>query len=167
MKPTLALDFTVDKSTSTITVKKEFAAKRQLVWDCHTKAEYLNQWFAPKPYTTVTKSMDFREGGHWHYAMVAPDGGKHWARMDYKKINPIDGYALQDSFCDENGVVNKDLPGGQWKTKFTDLGDHTMVQTDVTFVSLEALETVIQMGMKEGLIMTLESLDELIAKLTK
>jgi uncharacterized protein YndB with AHSA1/START domain len=167
MNTTLAFDFIVDKETSTITVKKEFAAKRQLVWDCHTKAEYLDQWFAPKPYKTNTKSMDLRDAGHWLAAMVAPDGSKHWFRWDFKKIKPIDGYSLTDSFCDEAGTINPQLPGSTWNVKFNDLGDHTMVQTDVKFASLEALETSIKMGMKKGLTMTIGNLDELLAKLTK
>jgi len=27
--------------------------------------------------TLKTKSMDFREGGHWHYAMVEPNGTEY------------------------------------------------------------------------------------------
>jgi uncharacterized protein YndB with AHSA1/START domain len=65
MKNTMQFDFIVDKEKNTLTVKREFAANRQLVWDCHTKSELLDQWFAPKPLTTKTKSMAFRDGGHW------------------------------------------------------------------------------------------------------
>jgi uncharacterized protein YndB with AHSA1/START domain len=168
MKTTLQFDFIVDKDKNTITVKKEFAANRQLVWDCHTKSNLLDQWFAPKPFTAKTKSMDFREGGHWLYAMVDPEGKEFLARMDYQKINPISSYTLLDSFCDDKGNVNPDLPRANWSTTFTaKSGDSTLVETVVTYKSLAELETVIQMGMKEGLIMCLEGLDELIAELTK
>ena len=74
MKQTLHFDFLVDKKKNTITVRREFAANRQLVWDCYTKSELLDQWFAPKPFTTKTKSMEFNDGGHWIYAMIDPDG---------------------------------------------------------------------------------------------
>ena len=47
MNAKLQFDFLVDKEKSRITVKKAFAAKRQLVWDCHTKPELLDRWFAP------------------------------------------------------------------------------------------------------------------------
>ena len=167
MKGTLQFDFLVDKEKNTITVKREFAANRQLVWDCHTKSELLNQWFAPKPFTTKTKSMDFRDGGSWIYAMIDPDGKEYWARVDYKKINPIENYTILDAFADENGNVNTSLPQAEWFATFTDLGDTTLVQTIVTYKSLAELETVINMGMKDGLTMTLESLDDLLSKLTK
>lgn len=58
----LQFDFLVDQEKSTITIKREFAGKRQLVWDCHTKSELLDRWFAPKPLTTKTKVHGFPRG---------------------------------------------------------------------------------------------------------
>jgi uncharacterized protein YndB with AHSA1/START domain len=167
MKNTMQFDFLVDKEKNTITVKREFAANRQLVWDCHTKAELLNQWFAPKPFTTKTKSMDFRKGGHWTYAMVDPDGKEYWGHTEYTSVNPIDGYTTIDAFADEKGNVNPDLPRATWVVSFKDHGKNTLVQTIVTYPTLADLETVMNMGMKEGLTATLESLDELLLKLNK
>ncbi|MEQ9209596.1 MAG: SRPBCC domain-containing protein, partial [Pseudomonadales bacterium] len=77
MKNNLLFDFIVDKKKNTLTIKREFAGNRQLVWDCYTKSELLDQWFAPRPLSTKTKSMDFSEGGHWHYAMVESDGKEY------------------------------------------------------------------------------------------
>ena len=167
MKANLQFDFLANKENNTLTIKREFAADRQMVWDCYTKSELLNQWFAPKPFTTKTKSMDFKEGGHWHYAMVDPQGPEYWGRMDYTKIQPIDFYTGLDSFCDESGIPNPDLPRANWEVTFTEMGEHAMVQTVVTYNSLADLETVIQMGMEEGLKSTLECLDELLLKLKK
>ena len=167
MKNTLQFDFIVDKEKKTFTVKKEFAASRQLVWDCHTKSELLDRWFAPQPFTTKTKSMDFREGGHWLYAMVEPEGKEYWGRMDYLKINPIKSYTGLDAFCDEKGEVNPELPRASWDVTFQDLAENSLVQTVVTYNSLADLETVIQMGMKEGLTSTLERLDDLLLTLNK
>ena len=167
MKNTLQFDFIVDKHKNTLTVKREFAAKRQLVWDCHTKSELLDRWFAPKPFSTKTKSMQFREGGHWIYAMVDPEGKEYWGRTEYTKINPIDGYKTLDAFANEKGEVNPDLPRAKWDVTFVDKGENTLVQTVVTYDSLEALETVINMGMKEGLTSTLERLDDLLLTLNK
>jgi uncharacterized protein YndB with AHSA1/START domain len=73
MSNKLQFDFVVDKDNNTMTIRREFNAGRQRVWDCHTKSELLDRWFAPKPLTTKTKSMDFRAGGHWHYAMIDPN----------------------------------------------------------------------------------------------
>jgi len=168
MKNNLLFDFIADKEKNTLTIKREFAAGRQLVWDCHTKAELLNQWFAPKPLTTKTKHMDFREGGYWAYAMIDPQGPEYWARTDYTKITPIDGYEALDAFTDEHGTINTDLPRAEWVVTFTPVGsDKTLVQTVVTYKSLEALETVLSMGMEEGMKSTLDRLGDLLLILNK
>lgn len=167
MKNVMQFDFHVDKEKNTITVKREFAANRQLVWDCHTKSELLNQWFAPKPFTTKTKSMDFREGGHWIYAMVDPGGQEYWGRTDYMKINPINNYTALDGFCNDKGELNPELPRANWTVTFNDLAENTLVQTVVAYNSLADLETVINMGMKEGLTSTMERLDDLLLILNK
>lgn len=165
MKMNLQFDFLVDKEQNTITVKREFVANRQLVWDCHTKSELLDKWFAPRPFTTKTKSMDFREGGHWHYAMIDPEGTEYWGWTDYSKIQPIEYYKTMDGFSDSEGNINTDLPRAKWHVQFLDKGEHTLVETTVTYEALADLETVINMGMKEGLTSTLERLDELLLKI--
>jgi len=164
MKPDLQFEFLVDKENNTVTVKREFNAGRQLVWDCHTKSELLDRWFAPKPLTTETKSMEFREGGHWHFAMIDPEGNKYWSLQEYRSINPIDSYSAYDGFSDESGAPNMDMPRSTWDATFTDAQvGRTMVTTVVAYDSLADLETVLQMGMQAGLTSTLERLDELLA----
>jgi uncharacterized protein YndB with AHSA1/START domain len=167
MKNSLQFDFLADKEKNTLTIRREFLANRQLVWDCYTKIELLNQWFAPAPLTTKTKSLDFREGGHWHYAMVEPNGTEYWGWTGYIKIKLADYYTALDAFCNADGEINKDLPEANWLVKFLDKGENALVETIVTYKSLADLETVIQMGMKEGMASTLEKLDQLLVKLNK
>lgn len=167
MKTDLLFDFLVDKEKNTITINREFMAGRPLVWDCYTKSEILDQWFAPTPLTTKTKSMDFREGGHWHYAMAEPNGTEYWGLTKYITIRPIDYYTALDAFSDQNGNINPDLPRAQWQVTFTDKGQNAMLKTVVTYNSLEDLEAVIHMRMKDGLTSTLERLDVLLNKLNR
>ena len=165
MAPDLRFEFVADKSRHTITVTREFNAQRRLVWDCYTKSELLDQWFAPKPLTTKTKHMDFREGGYWHFAMITPDEQVFWNRLDYKTINPIDGYTARDGFCDEAGTVNPDLPGSDQEVSFVEQGARTVVTTIVQYASAESLQAAIDMGLKDGIASTLARLDELLPTL--
>lgn len=167
MSKAILFDFIADKEKNTITVKREFAAERQLVWDCHTKSELLDQWFAPKPFTTKTKKMEFREGGCWHYAMVDPNGTEYWGLTDYLSIKPIDQYTALDAFSDAEGAINPDLPRATWVVDFEDYNENSLVTTVVTYQSLADLETVLNMGMQEGLTSTLERLDDLLTILKK
>ncbi|PKF74258.1 SRPBCC domain-containing protein [Chryseobacterium sp. PMSZPI] len=162
MKHQLQFDFLADKEKNTLTIRREFSANRKMVWDCYTKSELLDRWFAPKPLTTKTKSMEFREGGHWHYAMIEPNGTEYWSMVEYLTINPIDSYTSLDAFCNEKGEINNNLPRAEWEVSFSDKNENTLVETIVTYKSLSDLETIIQMGMEQGMIATLEKLDELL-----
>ena len=163
MSDNLEFDFSVNKENKTIIVKREFAAELFLVWDAYTKSEILDQWWAPKPWKARTKTMDFREGGHWLYAMVGPEGEEHWALADYKNIQFQKKYTGFDAFADAEGNVNKDLPQSKWEVTFADKGQVTLVEFYISYDDLAQLEATIQMGFKEGLAIAMEGLDELFA----
>lgn len=160
MRSNLLFDFTVNKENSTVNVKREFDANLELVWDAWTKPEILDQWWAPKPYRTVTKSMDFREGGMWLYYMISPQNEKHWCRNDYQKITHHKNFSGLDAFCDENGKVNTDMPRTLWTNTFVENAGTTTVNVVAKYESLADLEKIIAMGFKEGFTMALENLDQ-------
>jgi len=162
MTPDLRFDYVADKTRGTLTISREFNAGRQLVWDCHTKPDLLDQWFAPKGLTTRTKHMDFRDGGYWHYAMITPDGQHFWNRLDYLTIDPIDSYEAMDGFCDEAGTVNPDMPRSKLNVAFSDESGRTLVTTIVQYASPDDLQKAIDMGLEAGMASTMERLDELL-----
>lgn len=167
MKQNLSYDFSVDKKNNTITIEREFAADQQLVWDAFTKREILDQWWAPKPWKTKTKSMDFRSGGNWLYAMVGPQGEEHWSFLNYTTVEPIKRYSGKDGFSDSDGKINTAMPQSKWDVTFTAQGDHTIVHFTISYTDLAQLEATIQMGFKEGITMTLDALAELLPALKK
>lgn len=162
MKSNLKFDFTVNKENNTVNVKREFAANLELVWEAWTNPEILDQWWAPKPYRTVTKSMDFREGGMWLYAMVSPQDEKHWCKNDYLKIEHQKSFSGLDAFCDENGTINTDMPRTLWISTFAENEGTTTVSIVAKYESLADLEKITAMGFKEGFTMALENLDQYI-----
>ncbi len=163
----LAFDFLVNKENNTILVKREFAAPLPLVWDAYTKPEILDLWWAPKPWKTETKTMEFKEGGYWHYAMVGPDGEEHWCWADFIKISPQKNYSGLDAFADAEGNVNTEMPQSKWEVSFADKGEKTLVNFHISYPDLAQLETTIKMGFKEGLTMAMEGLDEVLVSLKK
>lgn len=164
MTNNLLFEFIVDKATNTINIKREFAGNRALVWDCYTKSEILDQWWMPHPWKSRTKSMDFREGGRWHYAAVGPNGEEHWSITTYVKIIPKKMFLANDAFGDANGNINAEMPQSKWTMNFSDMGKNTLVHGVMQFPDLAQLEQTIAMGFKEGLTMAMENLDALLAK---
>src|SRR6185437_14080376 len=157
------MDFIVDKQTKTVSITKEFAAELSLVWDAYTQAELLDQWWAPKPMTSRTKAMDFEVGGRRFYAMVSPDGDERWAVQKYTSITPKTNFKLFNAFADE--YENPELPGSEWDLNFSEQDGTTKVSVSIYNESLERLERMIEMGFKEGTMMQLENLEELLKSL--
>ena len=164
MNQSMPFEFTINKANNTVNVKRSFAANLDRVWDAWTNPEILDQWWAPKPYKTVTKSMDFRVGGTWLYAMVSPEGQEHWCKNDYKHIEPKTTYTGLDAFCDEHGTINTDMPRTAWTNVFSAGEGYTQVTITAVYASLADLEKVIALGFKEGFTMAMGNLDAYLAE---
>ncbi|QJD80348.1 SRPBCC family protein [Spirosoma rhododendri] len=158
-------DFTVDKATKTVTFSREFDADLSLVWDAYTKPEILDQWWAPRPWTSRTKFMNFEVGGRRFYAMVSPDGQEFWSIQDYMAISPKTNFKLLNAFADKD--ENPELPGSEWDLTFSEQNGKTTVRVSIYNESLERLEKMLEMGFKEGTAMTQKNLDELLATLSQ
>ncbi|MES1215871.1 MAG: SRPBCC domain-containing protein [Bacteroidota bacterium] len=154
--------FTTNVAGKNMLVEREFEAGLEQVWQAWTDSEILEQWWAPKPFTAVTKSMNFKEGGNWHYYMLGPDGSKFWCMINYLKIVKLKMFTAQDAFCDEEGNKNTELPNMHWENTFTATGAGTKVNVVVTFATTEDLEKIIAMGFKEGFAMAHDNLEELL-----
>lgn len=161
----LLFDFTVDKANKTVFVNREFAADLSLVWDAFTTQEILDQWWAPKPWGSKTKVMDFEVGGRRFYAMVSPEGDEHWSLQQYTSISPKTNFKYLNSFADKD--ENPELPGSNWDLTFSEEDGKTKVSIIIKNNSLERMEKMIEMGFQGGFTMTLNYLDELLATLSK
>jgi len=162
----LLFDFTVDKATKTVFIKREFAADQSLVWDAFTKQELLDQWWAPKPFVSKTIKMDFKVGGRRFYAMVSQEGVEiGWQIFDYTSITPKSNFKFLSAFADKD--ENPFLPGSTWDLSFSENNGITKVFITIHNDSLERLEKMIEMGFKEGFTVTLNELTNLLETLKK
>ena len=155
--------FSKDTASKKLTVVKEFDAPLNLVWTAWTQAEILDLWWAPKPYKTETKTMNFREGGTWLYAMIGPQGDTHWCRVDYKKIEPLKAIIKDCRFCDAEGNIKLDPPAMIWNESFSQTGSTTTVRVVLSFATEADLEMIIKMGFQGGFTMGLGNLDEYLS----
>ena len=165
MKNNLLFDFTVDKATKTVFVNREFDAGLSLVWDTFTKQEILDQWWAPKPWASKTKIMNFEVGGRRFYAMVSPEGQEHWSLQRFTSISPKTNFKMLNAFAD--AAENPELPASEWDLSFSEQNGTTKVSITIYNESLARMEKMIEMGFQGGFTMTLKSLEELLATLSK
>jgi uncharacterized protein YndB with AHSA1/START domain len=165
MNNNLLSDFAVDKTTKTVFINREFAAELPLVWDAFTKAEILDQWVAPKPWTSKTKYMNFEVGGKRFYAMVSPEGLERWSIQEYTSITPKNNFKMYNAFADKD--ENPQLPGSEWDYNFSEQNGITKVSITIFNESLARLENMIEMGFKEGFTMSIDNLEKLLTTLSK
>lgn len=159
----MEMEFIVNKETKTVTITKEFEAARGLVWDAYTKPELLDQWWAPRPFASRTKVMDFTVGGKRFYAMVSPEGTERWVLQKYTSITPKTNFKLFNTFADAD--ENVELPGSNWDLSFSEQDGKTTVHVSIYNESLERLERMIEFGFVEGTKAQLQNLEELLVTL--
>ncbi len=165
MNSNLLFDFIVNKEDKTIHITREFDASLRLVWQAWTTPELLDQWWGPQPWRAETKTMDFSEGGFWLYAMVSPEGEKHWARTNFVSIVKEKSFSSKGGISDENGVLNPAFPQNLWENTFVPVGHKVRVDMLLTYDTLADLEKEIEMGFKEGMTIDFQQLDELLSTL--
>lgn len=158
------MEFIVNKETKTVLITKEFDAERELVWDAYTKAELLDQWWAPKPMASRTKVMNFEVGGRRFYAMVSPDGAERWAVQRYTSITPKTNFKFYNTFADADEIP--EVTGSDWDLSFSGQNATTKVSISIYNESLERMERIIaDGGFRIGTEMQLNNLEELLARL--
>src|SRR4051812_17826438 len=167
MTNNLLFDFTVDKTTKTVFVNREFAAGLSLVWDAFTKQEILDQWWAPKPWASKTKFMNFKVGGRRFYAMVSPEGQEHWSIQEFISIRPTTNFKIRSAFADRDENINTELPSSDWDLNFSEQNGTTKVSITIKHKALADLEKMIEMGFQQGFTMTLNYLENLLAALSQ
>lgn len=165
MKNDLLFDFTVDKPSKTVFITREFDADLSLVWDAYTKPEILDQWWAPKPWASKTKIMNFEVGGRRFYAMIGPEGQEHWSVQKYTSITPKTNFKLYNAFADKD--ENPELPGSEWDLSFSEQNGLTKVSITIYNESLSRMEKMIEIGFKEGFTMTMKNLEDLLETLSQ
>jgi uncharacterized protein YndB with AHSA1/START domain len=168
MKTNLLFEFTPDKTTNSIYIKREFNAELSLVWDAFTKQEILDKWGAPAPWNAVTISMNLKVGGRRFYKMVSPEGQEHFSLQDYTSISPITNLKYLSGFTDKDQNINPELYGSENNLDFSESNGITTVSITIKYTSLAILEMMVERGFKEGTSATFNKLDTLfLASATK
>ena len=73
---------------SKITIERIFDAQVELLWDCWTQPEYIEQWFGSDPYGTVQKvNIDLTAGGKFRIRFSDSDTSVHTATGEYLNID--------------------------------------------------------------------------------
>ena len=146
-------------------VEREFNAPRTLLFQMFTQPEHLKHWWAPRPYTVPTCTIDLRPDGVWHYSMRSPEGQEHWARSVYREIVPPEKLVYTSTLADEHAEPIEGLPEHLTTILFTEEAGKAKAVAHIQFPNAEALKVALDMGMLQGMNMTWDYLVEYVQKL--
>lgn len=152
-----------DLANKKFTITRYYDAEPSLVWKAWTTSELLEQWWAPRPWRAETKEMKFKEGGHWHYAMVGPDQDRQWCKVEFIKINAEKSFEVKNFFCDESGAPAADPMLSLWRNEFHPSGKGTKLVVEITAATKAPLEKMLELGFEQGFGMALGNLEEVLA----
>ena len=128
------------------------------VYDAWTDPKKMSQWFAPKPFQLIVKSMDFRPGGKFDMAMRGPDGNDFPFTGTYRVITPPSLLSWSGEFTSG--------PAEQMSTtvSFKEEDGKTRLRARQTFFVMTPTIEMATKGANQGWNMTLDQLTEHLLK---
>ncbi|MCY9668398.1 SRPBCC domain-containing protein [Paenibacillus alginolyticus] len=148
-------------------LERAFNAPRELVFKAFSEAEHLKHWWGPRGWTLTVCNVDFRPGGIWHYCMKCIDqnqgdyyGYESWGKAVYGEIVEAEKIVYVDYFSDADGNETAGMPSSQITMTFVEHEGKTKLVSRARYESAEALKTVMEMGMEQGISETWDRLEE-------
>ncbi|MGO4272627.1 SRPBCC domain-containing protein [Paenibacillus sp. TAF58] len=148
-------------------LERVFNAPRELVFKAFSEAEHLKHWWGPRGWTLTVCNVDFRPGGIWHYCMKCIDpnhgdfyGYESWGKAIYGEIVEAEKIVYVDYFSDAEGNETQGMPSSQVSMTFVEHEGKTKLISRAIYESAEALKTVMEMGMEQGITETWDRLSE-------
>lgn len=160
------MKITVDKdpAAATMTVTTELDATVERAWQLWADPRQLERWWGPPTYPATFVQHDLTPGGSARYYMTSPEGEKSHGVWEVVSVDAPRRLEVQDSFADDSGIKNEDLPTTTTTVTLAEgEGGGTVMTLHSQFGSVEAMEQMVKMGMEEGLQEALSQIEGILA----
>jgi|SRR5271155_5853200 len=155
-----AESFTVTTpSDREIVVTREFNAPRKLVFDAWTNPKYVPHWMlGPDGWTMPVCEIDLRPGGSWHFVWRHTNGNEMEMRGTYREVLPPERLVSTESW------------GPQWPETLntlllTETAGKTTAIISLLYPSKEARDAALATGMKQGMALSYDRLENYLSSL--
>jgi len=134
-------------------------APRRLVWEAWTNPEHVPQWMlGPPGWTMPVCEIDLRVGGAWHFVWRQADGTEMAMRGEYREVTPPERLVSTERWGDP-------FPETVNTVVLTEDAGKTTITVTILYPSQEARDAALKTGMKEGMEITYQRLDEYLQTL--
>jgi uncharacterized protein YndB with AHSA1/START domain len=139
-----------------IVTTRQLDAPRSLVFEAWTNPKYVSRWMlGPPGWTMPVCEIDLRVGGQWHFVWRKTDGTEMDMRGTYREITP------------PSRLVSTENWGGDWAETLntlvlTEKNGITTAQLTLLYPSQEARDKAMATGVKQGMAMSFDRLEEFL-----
>lgn len=155
------IDTSVENLTMTMTV--ELAAPPERVWQLWADPRQLERWWGPPECPATVVDHDLTAGGRVTYFMTLPGGGRSSGWWNVRRAEPPQLIEFEDGFTGDDGEPAEGMPVTTALITLQPLGpDSTRMVLESRFESVEAMERLVAMGVREGMQAALGQMDALV-----
>ncbi|WP_062518339.1 SRPBCC family protein [Demequina gelatinilytica] len=154
-----------DPEALTITVVGEYAVPVERLFAAYLDPRQLERFWGPVEWPATFSRHDAAPGGRSEYFMTGPDGERSAGYWKWLAVDAPRSFEVEDGFANEDGTDNTELPAMRMVFTFEPLPEGSRFTSVTHFGSLEALQTVVDMGMEEGLRSAMSQMDAVLADL--
>jgi uncharacterized protein YndB with AHSA1/START domain len=153
---------TKDAATLTLTLIADFDATPDRVWEVWEDPRKLERWWGPPSYPATFTRHEFVVGGESRYFMTGPSGDKPhgWWRIDAIEKPSLLEFA--NGLAGDDGEPTPGVEPMAGHVTFEAVGGGTRMTTVTHFVDVKQMETMLGMGMQEGLTQAVGQIDALL-----
>ena len=152
-----------DLDRLTLTLIADFDAPTDQVWQLWADPRKLERWWGPPTYPATFEEHDLSPGGQVTYFMTSPDGERFYGWWRVSAVNPPKSLEFVDGFADQQGKPNPDMPTTNVHMQLSQRDGGTRMELRSVFDSREQMEQLDNMGMTEGLRLSVGQMDALLA----
>lgn len=141
-----------------IVITRQFNAPRALVFEAHSKPEYVRRWLlGPSGWTMPVCEIDFRVGGRYRYVWRHSDGREMGMGGVHREIVAPERIVTTELF-------DQDWTGGEAITTLvlTEKAGRTMLTNTVVYSSCAARDGALATPMADGMEAGYARLDEIL-----
>jgi len=154
---------TKDVENLTLTLVAEFDATPDRVWEVWEDPRKLERWWGPPTFPATFTRHDFVVGGESRYFMTGPAGEtpRGWWRIDAidkpRRLDFANGLAGDDG----EPALDVEPMSGYVTFEATDGGTRMTAVTQ--FIDAAQMQTMLDMGMQEGMTQAIGQIDALLS----
>jgi uncharacterized protein YndB with AHSA1/START domain len=153
---------TKDPEHLTLTLVADFAATPEQLWAVWEDPRKLERWWGPPTWPATFTRHDFVVGGESRFHLTGPDGEEHHGYWKMEAIDRPRRIDFANGFVGSDGEPTVELPAAAGYVTFEAIDGMTRMTAVTRFVDHAQMETLIGMGMAEGMTQAIGQIDSLL-----